>query len=85
MNQQENILKIKDEVINVKVKNQTDEYLGRICEVMVDKVSGQVAYAVLECGSILGMGGQLFALPWDAIRYDPNKGCFILSADKATF
>lgn len=77
-----NVVKAKDEVINVKVKNPADEDLGKICEVMLDKTSGRVAYAVLESGSFLGMGGKLFALPWDAIHYDPVKECFLLNVDK---
>jgi hypothetical protein len=77
-----NVVKAKDEVIDVKVKNQADEDLGKICEVMLDKTSGQVAYAVLESGSFLGIGGKLFALPWNAIHYDTNKECFILNVDK---
>ena len=77
-----NVVKAKDEVIDVKVKNPKDEDLGHICEVMLDKVSGKVAYAVLDSGSFLGMGGKLFALPWNSIHYDLQKECFILNADK---
>ncbi len=82
MKQNRNVVKAKDEVIGVDVKNPADENLGEICEVMLDKTSGKVAYAVLDCGSFLGMGGKLFALPWNAISYDPNKECFILNVDK---
>lgn len=77
-----NVVKAKDEVINVEVKNPADEDLGKICEIMLDKVSGRVAYAVLESGGFLGMGGKLFALPWNSLNYDANKECFILNIDK---
>lgn len=76
------VVKAKDEVIDVKVKNDAHEDLGKICEVMLDKESGRVAYAVLESGSFLGMGGKLFALPWNAIHFDASEDCFILSANK---
>jgi len=77
-----NVVKVKDEVISVSVKNPQNESLGDICEVMVDKVSGRVAYAVLDSGSFLGMGGKLFALPWNALHYNPNDQCFILNVEK---
>lgn len=77
-----NVVKAKDEVISVKVKNIADEDLGKICEVMLDKISGRVAYVVLDCGGFLGMGGKLFALPWSVLQYDPNKECFLLNVDK---
>jgi hypothetical protein len=77
-----NVVKANDEVIGVTVKNPQDENLGEISEVMLDKVSGQVAYAVLDSGSFLGLGGKLFALPWKAIHYDPNKETFVLDVSK---
>jgi hypothetical protein len=49
---------------------------------MLDKVSGKAAYAVLDTGSFLGIGGKLFALPWNSIHYDLDKDCFILNIDK---
>lgn len=77
-----NIVKAKEEVIGVDVKNPAKEDLGEICEIMLDKTSGRVAYAVLESGGFLGLGGQLFALPWKALNYDPTEECFILNVDK---
>lgn len=82
MERYENIVKAKNQVIDVDVKNLTKENLGKICEIMLDKVSGRVAYIVLESGSFLGMGGKLFAIPWNAIHYDLNEDCFILNLDK---
>jgi hypothetical protein len=77
-----NVVCAKEEVIGVDVKNPAKEDLGEICEVMLDKTSGRTAYVVLESGSFLGMGGKLFALPWNSIQYDPNEECFILDVDK---
>lgn len=76
------VVKAKDEVIGVKMKNKADETLGEVCEVMLDKNTGNVAYAVLESGSFLGLGGKLFAIPWKAFHYDPEEECFILNVDK---
>lgn len=77
-----NVVKAKEEVIGVDVKNNAKENLGCICEVMLDKTSGKVAYAVLDSGSFLGMGGKYFAIPWNAFHYDSNEECFILNVEK---
>jgi hypothetical protein len=77
-----NVVKAKDEVIGVDVKNSAKESLGEICEIMLDKESGIVAYAVLDSGSFLGLGGKLFAIPWKSFYYDPNEECFILNVEK---
>lgn len=76
------VVKANDEIVGVKVMNSANENLGEISEVMLDKKTGQVAYVVLESGSFLGMGGKLFALPWNSINYDESKDCFKLEIDK---
>lgn len=77
-----NLVKAKKEVIGVKVINTSDEDLGTIYELMLDKLSGKVAYAVLDSGSFLGLGGKLFALPWNSLHYDTLKEAFILAVAK---
>ena len=76
------IVKAKDEVIGVDVKNSADESLGEICEIMLDKATGKVVYAVLESGGFLGLNGKLFALPWTALHYDTNRDCFLINMTK---
>lgn len=77
-----NIVKANNEVIGVDVKNGANEDLGEIQEVMLDKLTGKVAYVVLESGTFLGMGGKLFALPWRSLSYDAANDCFRLNIDK---
>lgn len=48
---------------------------------MIDVQSGQVAYAVLSSGGLLGLGDRLFAIPWSALRLDVERKCFLLSVD----
>lgn len=70
------VVKAHEQVIGVEVKNLADEHLGKIKEIMIDKISGQVAYVVLDSGSFLGLGGKYFAFPWDAFHYDALENCF---------
>lgn len=62
-----------------KVEDTQGNSLGHIEEVMLDKISGRVAYAVLNYGSFLGMGGKLFALPWDILAYNPERGAYVIN------
>ena len=82
MGRASNVVKANDEIVGVNVKNYANEDLGEITEVMLDKLTGQVAYVVLESGTFLGMGGKLFALPWNALHYDDTKECFKIDIDK---
>jgi hypothetical protein len=76
------VVKAKDQVISKGVKNASNETLGSIKEIMLDKISGRVAYAVLESGTFLGLGGKLLAIPWNSLNYNANDNCFILNIDK---
>lgn len=64
-----------------EVRNLQDETLGKIQDIMLDMVEGKIVYAVLASGGILGMGGQLFAIPWKALRLDKQNHRFMLDVD----
>src|SRR5687767_5024307 len=44
------------------IYNTAGEKLGKVEELMIDVVTGRVAYAVLSFGAVLGVGGKLFAI-----------------------
>lgn len=48
--------------------------IGSIDHVMIDKQSGQVAYAVMSFGGFLGMGESHYPVPWNALKYDTSLG-----------
>jgi hypothetical protein len=71
-----------DKVEGTSVYNPKGEDLGHIERVMIDKKGGQVVYAVLSFGGFLGMGKKYHPLPWSLLKYDTNKGGYIVNLDK---
>jgi hypothetical protein len=71
-----------DTLIGEDVYNRQDESLGDIKEIMIDMARGQIAYAVLSFGGMMGMGDKLFAVPWQSLELDTNNKRFILDASK---
>ena len=71
-----------DTLIGDDVYNHDDEELGDIKEIMLDMRTGQIAYAVLSFGGILGMGDKLFAVPWERLTLDPVNKRFLLNVEK---
>jgi PRC-barrel domain len=70
-----------DKVEGTAVYNRQGEKLGSIHSVMIDKVSGKVAYAVMSFGGFLGIGDRYHPLPWSALTYDTGKGGYAVGVD----
>ena len=69
-------------IIGDKVENPQGENLGTIDNLMINIRTGRVEYAVLEYGSVLGIGGKLFAIPFDELRVAPERRVFVVNRDK---
>jgi hypothetical protein len=59
-----------DRIEGTPVRRLDGEKIGTIQRLMVDKLSGNVAYAVLSFGGLLGMGEKHFPIPWARLKYD---------------
>jgi sporulation protein YlmC with PRC-barrel domain len=71
-----------DKVEGTKVYNTAGDKLGSVDDLMIDKVSGQIRYAVLEFGGFLGMGTDRYPLPWNMLKYDLDKEGYVVPIDK---
>src|SRR2546425_10396696 len=63
-----------DKVEGTTVYDAQGEKMGSIARVMIEKRSGQVAYAVLSFGGFLGIGNDYYPIPWAALSYDTSLG-----------
>jgi sporulation protein YlmC with PRC-barrel domain len=61
-----------DKVEGTAVYDAKGEHIGSIEWVMIEKRSGQVAYAVLSFGGFMGIGTDYHPIPWDALKYDTS-------------
>jgi len=59
-----------DKVEGTAVYGRNDSKIGTVQRVMIDKISGKIAYAVVSFGGFLGMGEEYFPMPWAALKYD---------------
>jgi len=63
-----------DRVEGTAVFGADNSHIGTIKRLMIDKVSGQVAYAVMSFGGFLGLGEDTFTIPWSKLDYEPDLG-----------
>ena len=59
-----------DKVQDTNVYGADDKKIGSVQRVMIDKISGKVAYAVVSFGGFLGIGEDYYPLPWPNLKYD---------------
>jgi len=72
-----------DLVEGTAVYNDDGDQLGTIDNLMIDKISGQVRYAVMEFGGFLGMGAERYPIPWTMLKYDVDRDGYVVPLDKA--
>src|SRR4029077_12077416 len=63
-----------DRVEGTNVYRSDGKKIGEIERVMIDKISGQVAYAVMGFGGFLGMGEDHYPIPWQRLTYNEKLG-----------
>jgi len=63
-----------DKVEGTPVYRPNGERIGTIQRVMIDKIGGQVAYAVMSFGGFMGIGEDYYPLPWRLLAYNPELG-----------
>src|SRR6516165_4172877 len=61
-----------DKVEGTAVYRSNGEKVGRVERVMIDKISGKVAYAVMSFGGFMGIGEDYYPLPWSLLSYNPE-------------
>jgi len=64
-------------IVGISVKDASDKEAGKIEDLLMDS-RGQVVYAVVSFGGIMGIGDKLFAVPWSAVVVDrENKTAYL--------
>jgi PRC-barrel domain len=60
-------------VVGKEVRGIAGENMGRIVEVVVDRV-GNVRAAVIDFGGFLGVGSRRIAVDWNLLRFNTTRG-----------
>ena len=63
-----------DRVEGTTVYDPNGNNIGSIKRLTIEKISGQVAYAVMSFGGFLGIGEEEHTIPWNKLNYDTSLG-----------
>lgn len=65
-----------DGVEGMPVYDMHGKRIGTVDRLMIDKVSGQIAYAILSFGGFLGIGEDHYPIPWSMLTYNEKPDGF---------
>ena len=69
-------------VKGTSVYNTAGENIGSVEDIILDKTSNNIMFAVLGFGGFLGIGEKYHPVPWSALAYDENKGGYVVPYSK---
>jgi hypothetical protein len=67
-----------DRVEGTPVRGTDGATIGTIERVMIDKLTGNVAYAVLSFSGLVGVGQRRLPIPWRQLIYDRKLAAYHL-------
>lgn len=73
---------LASKVIGTTVYNTAGENIGSIEDVMLDKTSNGILFAVIGFGGFLGIGEKYHAIPWSSLDYEPEHGGYVVPFTK---
>jgi sporulation protein YlmC with PRC-barrel domain len=71
------------QLIGMDVDDQRGNKIGEIKDIVLDPRQGQIAYAVVGFGSVMGVGSKYFAIPWKKLQPGTDEH-YVLQVEKET-
>lgn len=71
-------------VIGTDVCSPSGSKIGKVEDVVLDKLDNSIAFAVVGFGGILGMGEKFHPIPWASLDYVPEKQAYVVPFSEDT-
>ena len=71
-------------LLGVAINNAQHINVGKLSDLIVHLPDGQVEFAIVAYGGVLGLGAKFFPLPLNALRYDHTNDVLALNMDETT-
>jgi len=69
-------------VLGTKVTDLSGKKIGEIEDVVLDKQSNSILFAVVGFGGFLGMAEKYHPLPWSSLEYDESQRAYVVNLTK---
>ena len=64
--------------IGTDVYDQSGNKLGEVKDIVLEKTSNNILFAVVSFGGVLGIGEKYHPVPWAELDYDPERGGYVV-------
>jgi sporulation protein YlmC with PRC-barrel domain len=71
-----------EKVLGARIFGASGDDLGSIDDIVIDRKTGNVAYALVSSGGFLGIGARCHSLPWSILRYNGNVGGYVVPLER---
>jgi sporulation protein YlmC with PRC-barrel domain len=65
-------------VCGTSVHDKSGKKIGEVEDVMLDKLSNNILFAVLSFGGFLGMAEKYHPVPWSSLKYDKGRSTYVV-------
>lgn len=69
-------------VIGTNVKDTAGQKIGEVEDIVLDKLSNNIMFAVVSFGGLLGVGSKYHPLPWSTLDYDEDADSYVVNLTK---
>ncbi len=73
---------LASKVRGTPVYNTNGDKIGTVEDIVLDKLSNNIMFAVLGSGGLMGMGEKFRPIPWSVLDYEPEKGGYVVAVSK---
>ena len=70
------------EVIGTDVKDTTGQHMGKVEDIVLDKMSNDIMFAVVGFGGFLGVGEKYHPIPWSMLDYSAQDDSYVCAVTK---
>ncbi len=75
---------LTSKVKGTSVYGTNGEKLGHVEDIVLDKTSNNIMFAVIGFGGVLGVGEKYHPVPWSVLSYDKAAGHYVVPLSKET-
>ena len=69
-------------VIGTSVKNTAGQKIGKVEDIVLDKTSNKILFAVVGFGGFLGVEEKYHPIPWSALDYIESEESYVVPFSK---